>query len=144
SDAGAGTAFGGHGSIGGLSGAAIFVQFPESMHTVDPTVVGSSTTIGTDFSIQRKAFLYDGRFWAFWYDGSNIVYATSRDAVTWSVPVSTGSGSIWTPAGFDVDRRDYTVLVAFVPSAATSLRLLAGVISSSLIRWYGSYTPTSW
>ena len=144
-DAGAGTAFVGRGSIGRLTGSALLVEFPDRMPTVDPTIVGSSgTALGTNYPIQRKVFQFGDRYWAFWYDGSNIVYSTSRNAVDWSAPVSTGSGTIGLSAGFDVDHKRDTVLVAWVPEALTSLRVLAGLMFGGLIRWYGSYTPSSW
>ncbi len=146
SDAGAGTAFAGHVAVGHLSGAAFLVRFPVGMKTVDPTVVGSTTTIGaTDYSIQRKTFAYGSWYWAFWYDGSNIMYAASRDGVAWSAAMSTGSGAIAAGySNFDVDQRGGTVLVGFVPSNLTALHLITGTITGGFIRWWGSYWLASW
>jgi membrane protease YdiL (CAAX protease family)/PKD repeat protein len=73
-----------------------------------PPAVGNPSSIigdGVTYSIsecqQRKSFYANGRFWVFWYDGSNMVYSTSADGSTWSdktVVRSAGGGeefSIW-------------------------------------------------
>lgn len=146
SDAGAGTASVGRVSVGGLTGAAVIVTFPAGMSTVDPTLVGTSTTVGaTDYTIQRKAFAYAGRMWAFWFDGSNIAYASSQisysngqPTMTWTAKMTAPSGSVG--QGFDVDQRDGTVLVGYVPSSSlTAMKILKGNITGSFITWAGPY-----
>jgi hypothetical protein len=53
--------------------------------TVDPTVVGTSTSnYATFYPFQRKSFYANGRFWVFYSDGTNMVYCTSTDGSTWS------------------------------------------------------------
>jgi len=54
-----------------------------------------SSTVGTSTSVaalayphQRKDFYANGRFWVFWSDGTNLVYATSTDGTTWSSATS--------------------------------------------------------
>jgi hypothetical protein len=50
-----------------------------------PSVVGTSTSsYATSYPFQRKSFYAAGRFWAFYYDGANMVYSTSTDGSTWS------------------------------------------------------------
>ena len=48
-------------------------------------VVGTSTdSYATRFPFQRKTFYANGRFWVFWFNGANMVYATSTDGSTWT------------------------------------------------------------
>jgi len=49
------------------------------------STVGTSTSnIATFYPFQRKSFYANGRFWTFYSDGTNIVYRTSTDGITWS------------------------------------------------------------
>jgi len=66
------------------------------------STVGTSTrTSAVDYPFQRKSFYANGRFWVFWYDGSNMVYSTSTDGVSWTTKTTVracafGSGfSVW-------------------------------------------------
>jgi len=53
--------------------------------TVDPSIVGTSITkFATSYPFQRKTFYANGRFWVFYSNGTNMVYRTSTDGVTWS------------------------------------------------------------
>ena len=50
-----------------------------------PSSVGTSTDSTANFTPhQRKSFYANGRFWVFWSDGSNMVYATSTDGSSWT------------------------------------------------------------
>lgn len=50
------------------------------------SVVGTSTAIdATEYTCQRKSFFAKGRFWVFYSDGTNMVYYTSVDGITWAV-----------------------------------------------------------
>jgi hypothetical protein len=66
-----------------------------------PSTVGTSTTnMGTYSPFQRKAFYVNGRFWVFYSDGTNIVYRTSTDGLTWTSPIIVKTGyayefSVW-------------------------------------------------
>lgn len=142
SDARAGTAFAGRFAIAGLEGMAVLVKFPEGMAVVDPSLVGTSTSSGaTSYSIQRKSFAYADRIWAFWYDGSNIAYSSSRNGTSWSTKMSTPSGAVASQSGFDVDQRNGTVLIGYVfPSTYYYLKVLKGTITGSFITWSGPFT----
>jgi len=143
SDAKSGKELVGRFVVAGLEGVGVAVTFPPGMTTIDPTVVGSSApSTATDYAIQRKSFVYAGRYWAFWYDGVNIAYASSRDGSTWNPKMSTPSGLI--SYGFDVDQRDGTVLVGYAPSSKLSLNVLKGTISGAIISWSGPTTVASW
>jgi hypothetical protein len=49
------------------------------------TGLGASTSVSaTSHPFQRKSFYANGRFWVFYSDGSNMVYRTSTDGLTWS------------------------------------------------------------
>src|SRR5207249_213539 len=113
-------------------------------------LVGTSTTFtATDFSIQRKTFEYGGRDWAFWDDGSNVVYASSQfgyaqgqNTLTWTAKMSTGSGTVG--KGFDVSQAGGTVLLGYVNSGLTTMSVLIGTISGTVITWYGPYLIDDW
>ena len=81
--------------VGNISGRGLEVAFSTNKATIDPTQVATSTaTFATGYSTQRKTFNYGGYYFLFWYDGSNVVYATTLNGITWSTPFSTGSGLI--------------------------------------------------
>jgi RHS repeat-associated protein len=140
-----GVAFAGPLVAGPLHGHAAFVVFPSDLSIVDPVLAGTSTVVtGTDYSLQRKTFEYGNRFWAFWYDGSNIAYATSANGTGWSAKMTAPSGSILSSTlytGFDVDQRDGKVLVGYMKSSSPGgPRVLVGSISESVITWTGPHT----
>jgi len=56
-----------------------------SVLTVDPSVAGTSSSGSAIwYPFQRKCFYANGRFWVFYFDGTNMVYRTSTDGSTWS------------------------------------------------------------
>jgi len=56
---------------------------------VNPSLVGTSTASdATWYPFQRKSFYANGRFWVFYSDGTNMVYRTSTDGITWSSATS--------------------------------------------------------
>jgi len=68
----------------------IFTPFP---FLILPTKAQSTiNTSPTEFAIgyptQRKSFHANGRFWAFYSDGTNMVYCTSTDGSTWTAPTA--------------------------------------------------------
>ena len=76
-------------SIFGYNLAVVKVGFNVNDGQIDPSVVGTSTIdYATRFSFQRKAFYANGRFWVFYSDGTNMVYSTSTDGVTWTTPTA--------------------------------------------------------
>jgi len=63
--------------------------------TIDPSTIGTSTaTAATQYVYQRKTFYTNGRFWAFYSNGTNIVYRTSADGSTWTSETIIGSGDV--------------------------------------------------
>ena len=57
----------------------------------DPSTVGTSTSsAAVAYHFQRKCFHANGRFWVFYFDGSNLVYRTSTDGETWSSAATVG------------------------------------------------------
>jgi hypothetical protein len=54
-----------------------------------PRVAGQSISDdATWLPFQRKCFYANGLFWAFYSDGTNLVYSTSSDGQTWSPPTA--------------------------------------------------------
>ena len=65
-------------------------------YTNTRTVVTTVTTQSgwaTNYPHQRKVFRIAGLWWLFYGDGTNQVYRTSADAVTWGDPVTVRSGT---------------------------------------------------
>jgi hypothetical protein len=65
------------------------------------SVVGPGITASITFSFQRKTFYANGRFWVFYVAGTNMVYRTSTDGLTWTPPTTIRSAvygysfSVW-------------------------------------------------
>lgn len=50
-----------------------------------PTTVAAGIYGATRWPCQRKTFYANGRFWVFFSNGTNLVYYTSTDGITWTV-----------------------------------------------------------
>jgi hypothetical protein len=57
------------------------------------TVGTSTSTIPVIYGFQKKCFYANGRWWVFYYDGSNFGWRTSTDGTTWSSFTSYGAYS---------------------------------------------------
>jgi hypothetical protein len=102
--------------------------------TVDPSVVGTSTTYtATYFPYQRKSFYANGRFWVFYLNGTNMVFRSSTDGTTWS------SETVIRPASgidFDVFLQDTYVHYAFMDVNTYKLYYRRGTLNSDgTITW---------
>ncbi len=65
--------------------AVVKVDFNVDDTYVDPSLVGTSTSAyANSYPFQRKEFYANGLIWKFYSDGTNMVYKTSSDGVTWS------------------------------------------------------------
>jgi hypothetical protein len=72
-------------SIFGYNLTVVKVDFSVNDGKIDPYVVGTSTTsAATWYPFQRKGFYANGRYWVFYSDGTNMVYSTSTDGITWT------------------------------------------------------------
>jgi hypothetical protein len=60
----------------------------ELSFTTTPLVGTSSVSYAIWYPCLRKCFYANGRFWVFYSDGSNMVYCTSTDGITWSSPIA--------------------------------------------------------
>ncbi|MBO3802449.1 MAG: hypothetical protein JTT11_01010 [Candidatus Brockarchaeota archaeon] len=68
-------------SLSDLSGTGSSDWTQPSASTVASSI---SNNYPTAYSHQRKIFYANGLFWAFYSDGTNMVFRTSRDGLTWS------------------------------------------------------------
>lgn len=60
---------------------------------IDPSTVGTSTVAsGTRLGFQRKTWSVSGLFWVSYSDGTNAVYRTSADGITWSAATTMRGG----------------------------------------------------
>jgi hypothetical protein len=56
---------------------------------LDPSTVNTTSQAdATENPHERKCFYIAGRFWVFYSDGTNVVYSTSTDGVSWTVGAS--------------------------------------------------------
>jgi len=55
-----------------------FVRF------INKSVAATSTTASFSHPYERKAFSANGRYWVFYSDGTDAVYKTSTDGISWS------------------------------------------------------------
>jgi len=146
-DAGGGTVQVSQATMGSVNGKAFTIMFPTNRAKIDPTQVGSTTDWmgATGWPTQRKTFSYGGYYFLFWHDGSNIVYSSSNNGVSWSPPYSTGSGisSSW---GFSLATLGSTVGLAWYqydPVLGKVVFLLSekGTIIGGSIAWTGVNAP---
>jgi hypothetical protein len=59
------------------------------------TVGTSTASDATEFATQRKVCFQSGRFWYVYPDGTNLVYRTSLDGVSWSSATTIRSNANW-------------------------------------------------
>jgi len=56
---------------------------------IDPSLVGTSTaTDALGMMNQKKTFYVNGRYWIFYWDGTNVVYQTSTDGISWAAKIT--------------------------------------------------------
>jgi len=72
----------------GLTSISKGVQIPTTI--LDLSFPNTSTDVDVTYrsGIGRKCFYANGLFWVFYSDGTNMVYRTSEDGVTWSSPTT--------------------------------------------------------
>jgi len=59
---------------------------------MSPSTVGTSLwSNAIPYCVQRKSFYANGRFWAFYSDGTNLVFRSSTDGITWTDATSLGA-----------------------------------------------------
>jgi len=115
-----------------------------------PSTVGSTNvSTATQWMPQRKTFYANSLFWDFYSDGTNLVYCTSVDGVTWSAPTTVRTT---VPDGYEFSVRhkniggtDY-VYHAWGGRGVDGqwyLRFRRGVISGAFITWGTDYNCVS-
>ena len=115
------------------------LPFPEveAYNTVDNNVTNSQSLI---INTQRK-IIYDGtRWWLFYYDGSNVVYKSSTDTVTWSVEAILWSRWLTGVSGTAVTISGSKIYAVAESYSAPNFEIwfTNGTISGSTINWNAS------
>jgi len=108
-----------------------------SSFKIDPVTVGTTTSsVASAAPNQRKIFFADTRFWFFYSDGTNEVWSTSLNGVTWSSTqvVRTGAPghliSIW------YDRPNNNIYYASTAASNTQFQYRFGTLNSDgTITW---------
>src|SRR3989304_1992098 len=79
------------------------LYFLDEVKAADISVIGTTTgdPFGTINYHQRRFFYAQGRFWAFYHNGTYWVWKTSTDGITWS-PSSIVNTSATNKNGFAV------------------------------------------
>jgi len=61
---------------------------------IDPSTIATSTTeLAVGGPVTRKSFYANGKYWAFYSDGTNMVYKASSDGLEWSSPTTVRAAS---------------------------------------------------
>lgn len=56
------------------------------------SIVGTTTSqYGTAYNFNRRSFFANTRYWVFWFDGTNGVFSSSIDGITWEASTSIGA-----------------------------------------------------
>ena len=148
SDMGVATLYAGPVSIdSNYSGSGLMVAFPNMVATVDPSLVAQSyTSLATRFSVQKKVFFHDGRYFAFYYFLNGITpsirYSAGRETYStgqgggmiWNAPIVAVVGPFHAGYGFDVDQRDGVVGLTWFDSASI-LKFMKGTVRGDVIAW---------
>ena len=114
----------------------VTVSLPAGQFSIDPTTIGTSNTISaTQYNFQRKVFFCQTRYWAFYSDGSNIVWRTSTDGSSWSGTTSVtagGSGERFSTWNDCANSKVYYAIAA----STTTFQHRAGTLNSDgTISW---------
>jgi RHS repeat-associated protein len=141
--------------LGEVAGKGHEIVFPRNQAKVDPTQVTTSTaSFATGYSTQRKVFSYAGKYYLFFYSGSNILWKSSLDQVTWSTTFVAGGGTSYGgPIGYNFDVYQSgsslgLVWLYFNSSAGgdgtTALFFKHGTIIAGDIYWFSTVRVASW
>jgi hypothetical protein len=101
--------------------------------TIDPSVVSTSTTdLATSYPFQRKAFFANGRFWAFYSDGTSMLFKTSVDGLTWSAATAVRGAAV----GYYFSAATNGTHIAYAHAAGGALSYRLGVLNADgTISW---------
>jgi len=107
--------------------------------------IGTSATAGaTYYPPQRKTFYANGYFWAFYSDGTNLVYRTSSDGLSWSSATTVRAcahGEDFSVRYFP-DYNSAYVYYAYADGGAT-VYFCRGQILVNIINWGTEYVVES-
>jgi RHS repeat-associated protein len=142
-------------SLAGQSGIGQTIVFPSNQATIDPTQVATSNVnFATSYSTQRKVLSYAGKYYVFFYSGSNILWRSSLDQVTWSTTFVAGGGTAYGgPIGYNFDIYQSGSSLGLVwlyynstagGDGTTALYFKHGTIVAGDIYWYSTVRVASW
>ena len=114
----------------------VTVSLPAGQFSIDPTTIGTSTTnSATQYNFQRKVFFCQTRYWAFYSDGSNIVWSTSTDGSSWSGPTNVRVGGTGEKFSTWNDCANSKVYYAYAASTTTFQHRAGTLNSDGTISW---------
>ena len=114
----------------------VTVSLPAGQFSIDPTTIGTSTTnSATQYNFQRKVFFCQTRYWAFYSDGSNIVWSTSTDGSSWSGPTNVRVGGTGEKFSTWNDCANSKVYYAIAASTTTFQHRAGTLNSDGTISW---------
>ena len=108
-----------------------------------PLTIGTSTTnAATYYPIESKVFFCQTRYWAFYTDGTSIVFRTSTDGITWTSTTTVRAGTIGYDFSAWVDCANTKVYYVW-SSEGTTMTHRAGTLNTGgTITWDGSSEAT--
>lgn len=141
--------------LGGFVGRGQSIVFASDQATVDPTqVTTSNVNYATGYSTQRKLVYYAGKYYVFFYSGSNILMKSSVDQVHWSTTFVEGGGTAFGgPIGYNFDIYQLGNILSLVwlyynstagGDGTTALYFKEGEIFSGDIYWFTTVKVASW
>jgi len=107
------------------------------------TVCNVSIITAVDFPEQRKTFYANGYFWLFYSDGTNLVYRTSADGISWSSPTvvrACADGSYFDIEYFPAYSPSY---IYYAYAGGGDLIFRRGFISGNAVTWGSEVTVHS-
>src|SRR6266566_1991006 len=142
-------------SLTGFTDRGVAIVFGTNQATIDPTQVATSNVnSATAYSTQRKVAYYQGKYYAFFYSGLDIVWVSSIDQVAWSDTFVAGGGTGFGGSiaySFDFFQSGATVAIdwLYYNSTAggdhtTSLYFRTGTIFAGDISWRDPVQVAHW
>lgn len=95
---------------------------------------------------QRKTFYANSLYWVFYSDGTNMVYRTSADGITWSDPTTVRActhGAMFSVRHYNIGGVDYVYYAYAANAFNVPVLFCRGTISDSSISWGTEYTIQS-
>ena len=104
--------------------------------TLSSTVASGSSLVATGDNAQRKDFFCQTRAWSFYSDGTNIVWKTSTDGLTWTSATTVRNGVQGNHFSTELDCTNTKLYYAFANGGGTQFFFRSGTLNTGgTITW---------